>query len=78
MGLTQIEKSSRSKLWKMVYFWILQLLLEVTFIVSTKRFRYWIEKYCISDHSPILCLHIDFEVEQGNYPFKFNHTWIVN
>lgn len=44
-------------------------------IVNAKIFRSWIESYCIYEHSPI-CLHIEFEVEQGNYPFKFNHSWI--
>lgn len=32
-------------------------------IASAKRFIYWIERDCISNHS-LICLHIDFEVEQ--------------
>lgn len=44
-------------------------------ITSAKKFRSWIESNNISNHSPI-CLHLNFEDKQGNYRFKFNHSWI--
>lgn len=48
---------------------------EENIIVSAKKFRSWIESNNILDHSPI-CLPLIFEVEQGNYSFNFNHSWI--
>ena len=52
-----------------------RVLVAENLILSAKGFRSWIETYFLSDHSPI-CLHLENDVEKGNYPFKFNHSWI--
>ena len=44
-------------------------------IVNAKNYCSWIDTDKISYHSPI-CLELNFEAVKGNFPFKFNHTWI--
>lgn len=44
-------------------------------ISEARKFRSWIVLDNISDHS-LVVFQLDFESEQGIYPFKLDHNWI--